>query len=272
MLLNGLPAEQIPLTDRGLHYGDGLFETLAVMDAEPRFWDRHMARLARGEAALKLPPTDKTQLYHEAQSICQSTARGVLKILITRGSGGRGYRPPETCEPRRILSLHPWPDYPNHWFSQGIRMRVCETRLSRNPRLAGHKHLNRLEQVLARQEWQDPDIAEGLMLDEQGMVVSGTQSNLFVIVEGKLMTPDLSYSGVTGIMREVVIECAERLGLPLLIKQLDLATVKSAQAMFITNSLMGLCPVASVDEHHYALSGIPHNLQQVLCESIEQGV
>lgn len=251
MLVNGIPTDQVPLSDRGLQYGDGLFETIAVIDSKPRAWHRHMVRLARGESALGIPETDKEQLYSEALSLSHGLLNGVLKIIVTRGSGGRGYRPPEVCKPRRILSLHNWPDYPDHWFTEGVQLRVCETRWSRNSRLSGLKHLNRLEQVLARQEWQDPEIAEGLMLDEAGSVISATQSNLFAVVDGELVTPDLSQSGIAGVMRELVIECAGKLGIPVRIAAIDVEGLKQADALFLTNSIMGICPVAALSDHRF---------------------
>jgi 4-amino-4-deoxychorismate lyase len=264
LLLNGMTADHIPLTDRGLQYGDGLFETLAVIDASPQCWDRHMARLERGEQALGFPATDKALLRREADSLMQSTPRGVLKILITRGSGGRGYRPPEVCEPRRVISIYDWPDYPDAWFRDGISLRICRMRWSRNKQLAGLKHLNRLEQVLARQEWNDPAIAEGLMLDEHGCVISGTQSNLFLLVGGALITPDLTHSGIAGIMREVIIEQADHLGMPVRVEQIDLEQVKEADALFVTNSLLGLCPVANLEAHAFNPDVIPQRLRQAL--------
>lgn len=272
MLLNGIPADQIPLTDRGLQYGDGLFETLAVIDSSPQFWDRHMARIERGEQALGFPLTDKAVLRRETDSLVQSTPRGVLKILITRGSGGRGYRPPEASEPRRVLSLHAWPDYPDAWFRDGISLRICRMHWSRNERLAGLKHLNRLEQVLARSEWRDSAIAEGLMLDEHGCVISGTQSNLFLVVDGALITPDLTHSGIAGIMREVVIDCAERLGMPVRVEQIHLEQVKQADALFVTNSLLGICPVANMEAWGYDLQMIPQALRNAVSDAMEKGI
>jgi 4-amino-4-deoxychorismate lyase len=264
LLLNGIHNDQIPVTDRGLQYGDGLFETLAVVNGKPQAWHRHMARLARGEDALLLPRMDRSQLLREAESLCEGCERGVLKILITRGSGGRGYRPPVPCEPRRILSLHPWPEIPPAWYSEGMQLRVCDMRWGRNPRLAGLKHLNRLEQVLARQEWDDPRIAEGLMLDELDSVISGTQSNLFLLRSGRLLTPDLSCSGIAGTMRERVIESAVSLDLPVEITSLKLDDVMAADGLFMSNSLWGLCPVSRLLDKHYALTVIPPPLRDAV--------
>jgi 4-amino-4-deoxychorismate lyase len=272
LLINGKPADQIPATDRGLHYGDGLFETLAVIDSRPRFWERHMARLSLGEAALGLPPSDKALLRQEADSLCEDCERGALKLIITRGSGGRGYRPPQQAVPRRIFSLYPWPDYPAAWYRHGMRLRLCETRWSRNARLAGVKHLNRLEQVLARQEWQDPQIAEGLMLDERGGVISVTQGNLFLVRGEKLYTPALLHAGINGILRQVVIDCAASLSIPLQIKEITLDQVQGADALFVTNALIGLCPVADLEGQTYSPEAIPPALRQAVAQALlEQG-
>ncbi len=270
MLINGKHTDQIPASDRGLHYGDGLFETLAVIDSQPRFWERHMTRLSHGEGVLGLPTSDKDLLRREADSLCEDCDRGVLKLILTRGSGGRGYRPPQKAEPRRIFSLHSWPDYPAAWYRHGMRLRLCETRWSRNSRLAGVKHLNRLQQVLARQEWQDPQIAEGLMLDEQGGVISATQGNLFLVRGGKLSTPELTHAGINGIMRQVVIECAESLGIPMTIKEITLDLVEHADALFVTNALLGLCPVAELEGRTYSPDAIPPSLRHAVAKALQK--
>ncbi|QYZ67542.1 MAG: 4-amino-4-deoxychorismate lyase [Gammaproteobacteria bacterium (ex Lamellibrachia satsuma)] len=260
MLIDGQPADRIPVSDRGLQYGDGLFETIAVTDGEPRLWEAHMERLTQGEARLGFPLQDKSLLLAETRELLSDTQRGVLKLLLTRGSGGRGYRAPHDVTPRRMLTLHPWPDYPDSWFTAGIRLRVCETRIGRSRALAGLKHLNRLEQVLARNEWDDPEIAEGVMLDENDLVVEGTQSNLFMLSEGCLLTPDLTDCGVAGVMRRLVLELANQLGIETVIKKLTLQECKAGDALFITNSIMGICPVSDLEERRFAVESIPERL------------
>ena len=261
VLINGQATDLINVSDRGLQYGDGLFETIPVVDGRPLHWDRHMARLTRGERALGLPLEDKAQLLREARRLCDGCEQGVLKVIITRGSGGRGYRPPAQAQPARILSLHPWPEYSQSWYREGMRLRLCEIRWSRNRRLAGFKHLNRLEQVLARQEWQDPQIAEGVMLDEHDRVVSVTQGNLFLVSGGIVRTPELSHAGIAGVMRELVIESAADLGIPVQIGEVTLEALQQADALFVTNSLLGLCPVAALEDRIYAPERIPESLR-----------
>ncbi len=262
MLVNGERENRISANDRGFLYGDGLFETLAVIDGKTCLWRRHMARLQLGCERLGISMPDHEQLWVEAEQEIAGTGRGVLKIIVTRGQGGRGYRPPAAVNPTRVLQLTPWPDYPDAAWRQGITARICHTRLGTNPALAGIKHLNRLEQVLARAEWQDSAIAEGIMLDVDERVIEGTMSNLFMICGGCLVTPDLSRCGTAGVMRELIIEVAGRLALPVIIKDVYLDDLLQADALFFSNSLIGIWPVKSLQERSFSLQVIPPNLIQ----------
>jgi 4-amino-4-deoxychorismate lyase len=264
LLIDGIPADLIPITDRGLQYGDGLFETIAVKDGLPCLWQRHMARLERGEQVLGFTSTDKKQLWQEACQVAAKQTSGVLKIVLTRGNGGRGYRPPSPCQSRRIISIYPWPDYPAEWYQTGIEIRLCETRLAAQPILAGIKHLNRLEQVLARAEWDTPAVAEGLMLDQRGRVISGTQSNLFMIKGNQLLTPRLSEAGIAGVIRGLVLESAQRFSLQPQLTELSVDDLKQADALFMTNSIMGFCPVARFEQTVYQLNNIPTELMMFI--------
>ncbi|MEW8647596.1 MAG: aminodeoxychorismate lyase [Candidatus Thiodiazotropha endolucinida] len=261
MLINGKPGDLIPFSDRGLQYGDGLFETLAVRQGRPCLWQRHMARLSRGETALGFPPSDKQLLEKEVLALCAEHDLAVLKIILTRGSGGRGYAPPSPGSPRRLISLHPWPDYPQTWYSEGIHVGICRTRIGRNRQLAGYKHLNRLEQVLARRECQDDSRSECLMMDEREKVICGTQSNLFMLQGNVIYTPDLTHSGIAGVVRELVIEIAGQLSIPLHITDLDRDRLMSADAMFVTNSVMGFCSVAALNKRRFDQKNIPRELR-----------
>lgn len=257
-LIDGVPVDRIPVADRGLQYGDGLFETIAVVDGKPCLWDRHLARLREGCALLSIPPPPEDQLAAEALGLTRGVDRAVLKLILTR-EGGRGYRPPDPPLPRRILRRTPWPAYPDAWRSTGVRVRYCRTRLGHQPLLAGLKHLNRLEQVLARGEWNDPDIAEGLMLDLDGRVVEGTQTNLFVLQDGQLLTPALDRCGVAGVVRGLVLEAAWVLGFRVVEAALTPERLAAADALFLTSSLAGVWPVRE-------LAGLPVDSDQVPAE------
>lgn len=262
MLINGKPGDTVSALDRGLQYGDGLFETLAVDGGKPALWERHMRRLMSGCCRLGLPIPPQKLLFSECCAVIGAGERGVLKILLTRGIGGRGYRPASAAEPTRIIAFHPWPEHPGRWWRDGIRLRVCATRLGDSPALAGLKHLNRLEQVLARAEWDDPEIAEGLMLNSSGHVVEGTMTNLFLLREGALITPELSRCGVVGVMRGVVMDAARKKGIPVVERTLALQELASANAIFVTNSLIGIWPVREFEGRPFDLDAIPNGLEE----------
>lgn len=269
IVINGVPSEHIKVQDRGLQYGDGLFETIAVVNGQLIHWDRHLQRLKRGCEHLKLPAPDVEQLRSETNQLIQATDRAVLKIVYTRGAGGRGYRPPEPCTPTRILSLSPWPDYPESHSQSGINLRLCEQRLGNNQTLAGLKHLNRLEQVLARSEWKNPEVAEGLMMDQRGFVIEGTMSNVFFVRDNTLCTPLLDQCGVSGIMRDVILELAEKMELNIAIDNFTPEDISHANELFMTNSLITIWPVRTLtsgkQSRNYESPGsLTSNLQSFL--------
>lgn len=245
-LINGLPEDALSLTDRAIQYGDGLFETIAVTNGKPRLWSLHMERLAAGCLRLGIAMPDESRLAAELSLLFAGCQRGILKIIITRGAGGRGYRPDPLSVPNRILIRHDWPCYPQTYYDQGIALHLCQTRLGHQPRLAGIKHLNRLEQVLARSEWDDPDIAEGLMLDYQDRVIEGTMSNLFLVMHERLVTPIIDNCGICGVMRQHVLSTARQLGWEVREQQVSLEDLCQAKALFVTNSIIGAWPVREI--------------------------
>ena len=243
MLVNGVKTNRIPATDRGLQYGDGLYETIAVKEGSPCLWNQHLQRLLSGCDRLSIPKPDVDQLQEEVKREIGSKRQAVIKIIITRGKGDRGYRAPEKPVPRRIIQSSQWPEYPVDVMEQGVQIQICSTRLSCNPLLSGIKHLNRLEQVLARSEWDDPNISEGLMLDLSGHVIEGTMSNLFLISKGRFITPKLDKCGIRGIMRDLVIDVARSRKIPLETREITLQDLHTAQLLFLTNSIIGIWPV-----------------------------
>ncbi|MBN3561261.1 aminodeoxychorismate lyase [Aliamphritea spongicola] len=248
-IVNGQPASTLSVQDRGLAYGQGLFETLTLIEGKPQGWQLHMQRLALGAERLGIPfdnslsdalSDDLVKLLAATESLPERT---VLKMILTRGAGGRGYAVTEPLTPNRILQLNPFPVWPADPQTNGIRVMLCETRLGLNPQLAGIKHLNRLEQVLARSEWQQPDISEGLVCDMEGYLVEGTMSNLFWTRNGELFTPDLTYCGIDGIIRQRLIERARELQIKVNIGRYQPADLLDADEVFLTNSVIGIWPV-----------------------------
>lgn len=234
--------------DRGLHYGDGVFTTLSVSRGVPLFLDRHLARLQADAARLDIPFPGWPVLAEETRRLGSRQAEGVLKIMLTRGVGGRGYRcPAEPATGTRILSIHPQPNYLPELAETGVAARVCNLRLGINPRLAGVKHLNRLEQVLARAEWNDEAIREGLLLDHEGFLVEGVMSNVFLVREGRLCTPLLDRCGVAGVMRGLVLEAARAAGLEVEETRILPGEAFAAEELFLTNSVIGVWPVCALE-------------------------
>lgn len=269
-LLNGQSTGSIDILDRGLHYGDGLFETLAVIDQQPLCWDKHLQRLLSGCARLKIDFDDVDILKSEVSSLCENTGnhseRAVLKITITSGTGGRGYKRGNAgVKPTRLLAMHPWPDYPDNYSTEGVQAHLCYTRLGHIPELAGIKHLNRLEQVLARNEWENTDVMEGLMLDIDAYVIAGTMSNLFAIYpDKKLLTPDLSLCGIEGIVRQSILDHSSEFGYKSEICKLSLEDIYSASEVFFCNSIAGIMPVNQLADHKFSSQLTANEIKQFL--------
>jgi 4-amino-4-deoxychorismate lyase len=186
-----------------------------------------------------------------------------VKVIVTRGTSERGYRPGNETATTRIVGCYPWPDFPADNPVVGVRVRWCRLRQSRQPLLAGLKHLNRLEQVLARAEWQD-EYVEGLMCDDQGQVIEGTMSNLFLVNDGTLITPDLSESGVAGVMRAEVLAQAEKLGMTTKVLPVTPSMVETAEELFLTNSLIGIWPITRLETKAHVVGKITKTLQSAL--------
>jgi len=263
-LINGHAGECLSTQDRGLLYGDGLFETIAVENGIPRRWSRHLARLQDGCARLCIAQPDVALLEDEAAGLCRDAGRAVLKLVITRGAGGRGYRPAPDVTPTRIVQLYPYPSWPSEWMLAGVHSRICELRLGCNPLLAGIKHMNRLEQVLARIEWDDPDISEGLMQDQHGNLIEGTMSNVFLVTHGVLLTPELSRCGVAGITRALLLELAQQAGIATGVRDIAMDELAWADEVFLCNSLIGIWPVISVADRSYPVGRVTQLLQSFL--------
>ena len=262
--VDGREQTMVSARDRGLQYGDGLFETMAVIDGQIRHLRYHLERLLSGCARLGIEGVDQAQMTQELVEQSRAVTRGVLKLIITRGIGARGYRPPATSEPTRIASLSDWPNHSPEWAAAGVAVRYCRTPLGENPILAGLKHLNRLEQVLARSEWSDPTIAEGLMLDGAGHIIGGTMTNVFIVQRRVLLTPRVDRCGVAGVMRRTVLEAAQRLGIEARECTLARTDIESADEVFLTNALIGIWPVRAIERRSFSLGAVARELLQAL--------
>lgn len=268
-LVDGAPDLGLPVTDRGLSYGDGLFETLLVRDGSPCQWGRHWARLGQGCSRLGLPLPAESLVKDEILELLRESGNGVLRLTVTRGDGGRGYAPPGDAHPRRILLLYPMPEYPSAWISRGVVIRLCRTPAAQNPVLAGLKHLNRLDSVLARAEWSDPGIAEGLMAGPGGDIIGGTMTNLFLWDGAALKTPPIDRCGVAGTVRALALELATTLGIACEETRLGLDDLLGAKGLFLTNSVLGVWPVRRLDAQDYDPEDLPLDLVRTLRQAAQ---
>jgi 4-amino-4-deoxychorismate lyase len=238
--------------DRGLAYGDGLFETLRVEAGRVVFLDLHLARLQAGARALDIPLDSHLLLQELLRFLTNCPATCIAKIIVTRGSGGRGYLYSADLSPSIILSAHPLSAYPESFQAEGIDAVLCTSRLALQPRLAGHKHLNRLEQVLLRQELAGTSADEGLVCDMQGRVVEGVFNNVFMVRLGELLTPRIEAAGIRGVFREAVIQESAAAGAPVREDELYPDDFLAADEVFFCNSVNGVWPVKSLAGRHWA--------------------
>lgn len=250
-LVNGEPAGALPLGDRGFAYGDGLFETLRVRDGRPLLWPLHWQRLSRGCQRLGIPLDEKLEdhiipsLQRLSDALGWSERDYVAKLVVTRGAGGRGYRPgqgPSTW----VLTLHALPPDLGRLQREGMVVRQLEYRLGPNPVLAGLKHLNRLDQVLASLELGEED--EGLVRDQADRIIEGTKCNLLLFMGDEILTPVLDTCGIAGVLRQFLLNEGARLGFRVHEAAIDSGRLKNAEGMAMINSVMGICPVRRLND------------------------
>ena len=262
MLINGQCGDSIAVLDRGLQYGDGLFETIAFIRGNAPLWNRHMGRLSEGCHRLAFPQPDRERLALEARQLLHrddaSTDRQVIKIIITRGEHGSAYFPREG-DATRILYTRDWPQR----VQQGIALHLCRTRLATGSPLAGLKTLNRLEQVVAAAEIRKAGFQEGLLCDADGFMVEALMSNLFWLKQGVLYTPLLDRCGVSGVMRAEVIEQAEHFGMRVQEVRETPEMLDTAEAMFLTNAL-GLTVVGEFSGKRMDADAVPLKLRNAI--------
>lgn len=246
--LDGAEASALPLPDRGLDFGDGVFETLLIRQGEPLFLDLHLARMLRGCKVLVLPDCESTVRRHLQAATSAIAARGwhwaSLRITLSRGTGPRGYAPPNKARPRIIISVTRLDKFAPD-MSAPAALHLADMRWATQPALAGLKHLNRLEQVLAAAEYTAAGLDEAVMLDQTGRVISVVAGNLFVVSGGEILTPELKNCGIHGTRRDLVMRrWAPKLELIVRECELGIAELEAADEVFYSNALVGLRPVA----------------------------
>ena len=259
--IDGVRGETLPADDRGLHYGDGLFETIGVRAGVARFLEAHLARLASGCARLGIRFSLMAELRAEiAAALALAPSRALLKIIVTRGSAvRRGYAPQGTESARRLLSLWPEAALPIS-VAEGVALHRATFTLADNPALAGIKHLSRIENVMATAEATAAGAFDALLLDGLGHVISGAMSNVFLVRGGQVLTPRLDRCGVAGVMRGIVLRECAALGMASGDGRVTLDALLAADEAFITNARLGVVPVLRVGEHSFHMTAVARRL------------
>ena len=251
--VNGKLTNKINIKDRVVQYGDGVFETIAVKKNSVEFWKEHYRRLSQGCRVLKIKCPSELFLRKEITNFLKKIKKKkfVLKLIISRGEGGRGYKPPKNMKPTRILGAYDWPHYPEINYKKGIKIGICKSKIGFQPFLSKIKHLNRLEQVIARSEWETKKITESIMLDFNDNVIEGTMSNIFGIKKNIFYTPLIQFSGVEGVMRNVILKLLKKRKEKYKIKKITMKELLSFDEIFICNSIFGIWSVRQISNKKF---------------------
>jgi len=267
MLINGVPLDHISVRDRGLLYGDGVFETIMCDKGEPLLFKQHMQRFSLGCQRLNLVTQNIDEIHQEIRTLADGE-NCVIKLMLTRGVRDRGYAY-NSCDLTytRIVDKSAIPEINHDYYSSGIRLISCQHRLPSNKKLAGIKHLNRLDQVIGRSECPS-GYQEGVMLDQHDNVIEGTMSNIFMLQDKSWYTPDLDQCGVKGVMREFLLSHTNELSFSCERKEITLDELQAADAVFVCNSVIGIWPVAELNDQTYPIHSEIIRLQKYLQDNI----
>lgn len=264
ILVDGLVAEGLSPLDRGLAYGDGVFRTMRAESGRVRLWPAHYRKLEHDCARLAIACPAASVLGADIERILRAEPDCSMKIIVTRGRGGRGFALPARVKPTRVVASFPLPLPPAGSDEHGVRVRWCDIRLAEQPALAGVKHLNRLENVLARSEWADPAIAEGILRDGRGQVIEGTMSNVFLLARDRLATPALDRCGVAGVQRERLIALAQRVCRGCEIGPITPERLLAADQVYLVNSVIGIWWVRALEARTWRRNELTPILQAAL--------
>ena len=261
-LINGKFKDSISVLDRGLAYGDGFFETMQWLGKNNEslqgveFWNRHVKRIIKSAKILKIKIPNKNIFAEYKNKILTAAQKkdiyeGILKIIITRGVGGRGYSYENNMKPTIIFIV-----FPNAIPKQieSVNVKICKSTISDNVDISGLKHLNRLDSVQARSEWNNKNIFEGIFIDNNENILEGTMTNIFFVKNKSLVTPSIISSGINGIMREVVLVYGKKFFNEIIIREIRKHEIENFDEMFLTNSIIKVLPVKKCGKKKFTIS------------------
>ncbi|WP_047046686.1 aminodeoxychorismate lyase [Vibrio mexicanus] len=260
--VNGVKQDMISLTDRSFQYGDGCFTTLMTEEGKPLLWMMHQERIEACLNVLGIEHPDWSLLLQWIEQAALPSGKAGVKVHISRGEGGRGYSPTQVGPSNVTISTFALPEQYSAWRKEGVKLGVSQVKLGLNPILAGHKHNNRLEQVLAKADIEKQSLVDGIVLDINGNVIESTIANIFWVIGDTLYTPDLTLSGVAGVARRSVLEVAEKTSQAVEVGQYRLEALMKADEVFICNSLMGIVPVTRIADQEFKIGPLTKRYQE----------
>lgn len=265
---DGTAVENVSIDDRAYQYGDGLFETIAIRGNEPRLWDYHVQRLAKGCERLRIAMPDADELLGTLQNVLGKNkmpgGHCVAKIIVSAGSSEPGYRRGFAVAPEIHVGIFRATALPIEYYRQGVDTVLCETHLAINSVTAGLKTLNRIEQVIARSEFTDTAAFEGLTLDAADNVICGTMSNVFLVTNKKIVTPSLDQCGVEGVMRRHIMTTLPNNDLTIEMRPFRISDLESVDEIFLSNSQFGIVPVKSCDDFSWPVGGVTQEVMSIM--------
>ncbi len=265
-LVNGRQTQSVALTDRSFQYGDGCFTTVLVLEGLPLFWQSHCERMNACLDVLQIEHPDWQQVLTWVEQVVNgfgSSERCGIKLHVSRGSGGRGYGIAGTQGSCITLSAFSYPEHYKDWQRDGVKLGISSVALGHSPILAGHKHNNRLEQVLVKAEVEQHGWQDAVVLDISGNVIETSMANLFWRNSNdEWLTPALDKSGVAGVMRRHVMAQLGTLNQRCKVESVPMTALATAKEVFITNSLLQVVPVISIDGQNYPIGTMTRTIQE----------
>jgi len=262
ILIDGKKQSKASIFNRNTQFGDGLFETCLVENKKLLFWSNHFERMKLGCDRLKISMIDETLWLSDIKKAfsLMKIDNCIVKLVLSRGESLRGYSYKDNIRPIRITIVS---ELKKNNQDKGFSLEFCNSGYNSNPKLAGIKHCNRLEQVIARAGIK---VDDGIMLDENENVVSVTQGNIFCVQGNRLITPNLDKCGIEGTRRAVILKIAVDLGFDINIKNLSVAELLRSDEVFISNSIQGVGPVNQIEDFVYS----KHKITEIISETLKE--
>ncbi len=262
--VNGKPTSSVPLSDRSFQYGDGCFTTMLTINGVVQLWPLHVERMEACLTLLGIVLPDWHQVFHWLEQAARKESLAGLKLHISRGEGGRGYNPAGADSPVITISHFCYPRHYFDWQTHGVELGICQQKLGIMPLLAGHKHNNRLEQIILRGEMAQLGMADGVVCDLNGNVIETTMANLFWVKNHTIYTSVMTSCGVAGVMRKCVLDYAHSVAIQTQINEYPLSCLNEADEVFISNAILGIAPVRRIAETEYKIGSLTRRFQEIL--------